>query len=250
MSNNVNSPNHYTSGYFETIYEIADILGPEGFKAFCLGNAIKYNARASNKGGAEDLEKAANYLDWHTNGLPAPVDGRLPNRTLAKPEVLAASYAGNAEAAAPETDPYAAVAAKLYGKDASGAGNTDDIADARSLFSRIEVLEREKHEHAVALAKQWPTTSSLIHAIGPAVVELIGSAWGDKYSLRLNKHVCDGCSDRPEAQHVWYSLKIVSRENRDYVFADMCITDLDRDPDEDAIHGLAVTVATVLNNLA
>lgn len=78
---NVESPQHYTQGYFETIYEIRDILGGEGFKAFCLGNYIKYNARAQHKGlRAEDLAKADQYLDWAVNGLPSPVDGRVPRQ--------------------------------------------------------------------------------------------------------------------------------------------------------------------------
>lgn len=68
--NNVVAPNHYTQGHVEVIYEIYDILGPVGFKAFCLGNWIKYNSRAAHKGGEEDLKKAEVYLEWATKGLP------------------------------------------------------------------------------------------------------------------------------------------------------------------------------------
>ncbi len=55
----VNHPPHYNSGKFEVIDVIEDWnLG------FCLGNAVKYIARADHKGKAlEDLEKARWYLD-------------------------------------------------------------------------------------------------------------------------------------------------------------------------------------------
>lgn len=72
------SPPHYTQGYLETIYVIQQILGVEGFKAFCMGNYIKYKERHSYKNGAEDLKKAEQYLEWATNGLPKPVNGRVP----------------------------------------------------------------------------------------------------------------------------------------------------------------------------
>lgn len=72
-TDNVNHPSHYTQGYCETIYEIYDILGPEGFKSYCLGNWIKYKSRAQYKNGDEDLKKAEVYLGWATNGL-SPLD--------------------------------------------------------------------------------------------------------------------------------------------------------------------------------
>lgn len=75
---NVHSPKHYTQGYLESIYVIQQTLGPEGFKAFCMGNWIKYNERAKHKGGAEDLAKADQYLEWAVNGLPKPVNGMVP----------------------------------------------------------------------------------------------------------------------------------------------------------------------------
>lgn len=54
----IDHPAHYTRGRFEVIDVIEDWdLG------FCLGNAIKYIARASHKGRyAEDLRKALWYL--------------------------------------------------------------------------------------------------------------------------------------------------------------------------------------------
>lgn len=68
----VASPEHYTQGWLETIYTIRQVLGAEGFKAFCLGNWIKYKERHGHKNGEEDLKKAEQYLHWATNGLPEP----------------------------------------------------------------------------------------------------------------------------------------------------------------------------------
>jgi hypothetical protein len=59
----VNSPPHYTHGDIECIDAIRAALGPEGFAAFCRGNVIKYNFRCDHKGGLQDVEKAAWYLD-------------------------------------------------------------------------------------------------------------------------------------------------------------------------------------------
>lgn len=78
LKDNVNSPEHYTNGHVETIYAIENVLGPEGFKAYCMGNYMKYMARHRKKNGEEDLKKAGVYLGWAANGLPAPVNGKLP----------------------------------------------------------------------------------------------------------------------------------------------------------------------------
>lgn len=78
FKDNVNSPEHYTNGHVETIYAIENVLGPEGFKAYCMGNYMKYMARHRKKNGEEDLKKAEVYLGWAANGLPAPVNGKVP----------------------------------------------------------------------------------------------------------------------------------------------------------------------------
>lgn len=61
MNDPVNHPAHYTTGKIEVIDFIDDKeLG------FCLGNAVKYIARAGKKDPAktvEDLEKAVWYLN-------------------------------------------------------------------------------------------------------------------------------------------------------------------------------------------
>lgn len=56
---NVNHPSHYNSGDIEVIDAIEDWN-----LDFCLGNAVKYIARADHKGKpVEDLEKAIWYLE-------------------------------------------------------------------------------------------------------------------------------------------------------------------------------------------
>lgn len=58
----VNHPPHY-QGKVECIDAIEAALGPDGFAAYCRGNAIKYSFRAGRKGPcAEDLAKAQWYL--------------------------------------------------------------------------------------------------------------------------------------------------------------------------------------------
>lgn len=63
----VNRPSHYTDGKIEVIDFIEDKkLG------FCLGNVIKYVARAGKKDPEkeiEDLKKAKWYLERHIKGL-------------------------------------------------------------------------------------------------------------------------------------------------------------------------------------
>ena len=60
----VNKPAHYNNGGIECIDYIEQVLGKEGFKAYCLGNTIKYLHRHEYKGKPEeDLRKAAYYLD-------------------------------------------------------------------------------------------------------------------------------------------------------------------------------------------
>lgn len=64
----VNSPNHYTQGRFETIEIIEEITQgySDGYVAYCVGNALKYLARAPFKHGepTEDIGKAAKYLEF------------------------------------------------------------------------------------------------------------------------------------------------------------------------------------------
>ena len=60
----VNNPPHYTEGEIECIDAIRAALGPDGFRDFCRGNALKYVWRCELKGNAEqDLRKARWYLN-------------------------------------------------------------------------------------------------------------------------------------------------------------------------------------------
>ena len=57
-------PSHYTAGKIECIDALESALvGLQGVKAFCTGNAIKYLWRWQHKGGVNDLKKAAWYID-------------------------------------------------------------------------------------------------------------------------------------------------------------------------------------------
>lgn len=74
---NVNHPEHYTSGGIECIDAIRASLGDKEFADYCKGNIIKYLWRYRLKNGAEDLRKARVYLNWmieaeEREGQPAP----------------------------------------------------------------------------------------------------------------------------------------------------------------------------------
>lgn len=60
----VDHPRHYTQGGIECIDAIRASMSPSGFADYCKGNIIKYLWRYRDKGGLEDLKKAAVYLNW------------------------------------------------------------------------------------------------------------------------------------------------------------------------------------------
>lgn len=61
MAETVNHPAHY--GGADNPYEVIKVIEAWGL-GFCLGNVIKYIARAGRKGDiVEDLKKAAWYLN-------------------------------------------------------------------------------------------------------------------------------------------------------------------------------------------
>lgn len=64
----VDHPQHY---YGDTTYEVIKVLEAWGLdKDFCLGNVVKYIARADKKGAQiEDLEKALWYLKRKIDNL-------------------------------------------------------------------------------------------------------------------------------------------------------------------------------------
>ena len=72
----VNSPSHYNYGEIECIDAIAAMLGPEGFKAYCKGTAVKYTWRAGLKfDEEEDLKKAAWYTRMSNGDDPREDEG-------------------------------------------------------------------------------------------------------------------------------------------------------------------------------
>lgn len=53
---------HYRSKAVQPWAAMEAWMTPEQFRGFLRGNAIKYLARCDDKGGLQDLEKAAHYL--------------------------------------------------------------------------------------------------------------------------------------------------------------------------------------------
>lgn len=59
-----NTPSHYVlSDGSDSMDTLEKILGPEEFKGFLRGNALKYLIRYKQKGGIEDLKKAMDYIN-------------------------------------------------------------------------------------------------------------------------------------------------------------------------------------------
>ena len=59
----VNAPPHYQQGSIEAIDAIRSQLTPEEFRGYLKGTIAKYIWRERHKGGTQDLEKAAWYLE-------------------------------------------------------------------------------------------------------------------------------------------------------------------------------------------
>lgn len=58
-----NTPKHYVlADGSDSMDALEKILGPDEFKGFLRGNAIKYLIRYALKGGVEDLYKAEDYV--------------------------------------------------------------------------------------------------------------------------------------------------------------------------------------------
>lgn len=62
-SDNVEHPAHYTGTSIECIDAMIETQGEEAVKDFCICNAFKYLWRHGKKNGAEDVKKAAWYLN-------------------------------------------------------------------------------------------------------------------------------------------------------------------------------------------
>ena len=55
--------NHYNKYQIQPIAALKDWLSEEEYRGYLRGNAIKYQVRYRDKGGAEDLKKAQWYLN-------------------------------------------------------------------------------------------------------------------------------------------------------------------------------------------
>lgn len=66
----VQRPAHYNQGGIECIDAIREALGDDGFKAYCLGNVMKYCWRHKHKGGQQDLQKALFYMRFASGDDP------------------------------------------------------------------------------------------------------------------------------------------------------------------------------------
>ena len=65
----VNSPPHYNQGEIEAIDAIKAALGPEGFRAYCRGSALKYLWRAELKHKTNKTEMTEDWAkaNWYIN---------------------------------------------------------------------------------------------------------------------------------------------------------------------------------------
>ena len=70
IEDKIKSPSHYKLDGLgiESIDIIKARLSKDGFKAFCVGNVIKYILRAEKKNGLEDYKKSKQYLEWIIEG--------------------------------------------------------------------------------------------------------------------------------------------------------------------------------------
>jgi hypothetical protein len=68
VEDKVDHPSHYTQGKFETIEVIEEFTQgyEDSYVGYCVGNTIKYLARAPHKHDTpeEDLRKAAKYIEF------------------------------------------------------------------------------------------------------------------------------------------------------------------------------------------
>lgn len=71
------APARYSSKGRETIDRIRDALGDDGFAAYCLGTAMKYEDRIGLK---DDAEQDAAKARWYRQMHACVVDGALDPR--------------------------------------------------------------------------------------------------------------------------------------------------------------------------
>ena len=69
VTDNVNHPEHYTTGSIECIDAIRAALTVEEFRGYCKGNTLKYVWRERYKGQDESLQKAVWYMNKLLEGI-------------------------------------------------------------------------------------------------------------------------------------------------------------------------------------
>ena len=68
--NSITRPYHYSKHEIESIAYIKQVLGNQGFVAYCRGRVMSHNHKAFNKGNpSEDMAKAEQYLKWANETL-------------------------------------------------------------------------------------------------------------------------------------------------------------------------------------
>lgn len=91
-----NTPSHYVlSDGSDSMDMIAKILGPEEFKGFLRGNAIKYLIRYKLKGGIEDLKKAMDYIERLISLEEEPEDEVYESALMRAARVIGEAFGGD-----------------------------------------------------------------------------------------------------------------------------------------------------------
>ena len=82
MYDPVEKPEHYNMGDIECIDYIKQVLGLEGFIAYCRGNAMKYQHRAQYKGKfLEDMRKH----NWYSNKATETIEELNASKSITNP---------------------------------------------------------------------------------------------------------------------------------------------------------------------
>ncbi len=141
MSDSVRHPSHYRLDGLrgiECIDIIQAVLGEEGFKKFCRGNALKYLIRADKKNGTEDLEKAAVYLSWEINGRTEEADDE-------KTAEAAEKKAEKAEAAGPSEEAVPLDQESEVHDEKTGEGMEQESSERSDRMSASENADAEEN---------------------------------------------------------------------------------------------------------
>ena len=91
-----NTPSHYVlSDGSDSMDALEKILGPDEFKGFLRGNALKYLIRYKLKGGVDDLFKAMDYIERLINLEEEPEDEVYESALMRAARVIGEALGGN-----------------------------------------------------------------------------------------------------------------------------------------------------------